>query len=219
MGLQRITDATLNCVDLATAKLHCKVDVADDDALLTSMILAATDEAEHLMRRAILPQQWLLSLDGFYAQVRPVLDADALGLVFGLVPVYTPRPVQSTNIIELRPVTVASVDLVKYVDDNGTLQTLASTEYQASIGDRLSARLAPAFGKAWPSTRAQMDSVQVTFTSGWPTVAAVPASIKQWVLMRIGAYYANREAWTLGKAIERNPFLDRLLDRWRVPTL
>lgn len=30
------------CVDLATAKLQCKVDVADDDALITAMIASAT---------------------------------------------------------------------------------------------------------------------------------------------------------------------------------
>ena len=47
----------------------------------------------------------------------------------------------------------------------------------------------------------------------------VPASVKQWVLMRVGAYYDNRDAWTSGKPIERNAFVDRLLDRWKVPSL
>jgi hypothetical protein len=32
------------------------------------------------------------------------------------------------------------------------------------------------------------------------------------------AYYENRGAWTVGKAIEENPFLDLMFGRLRVPT-
>lgn len=198
MALQRIAAATLMCVSLADVKAQCRVDVADDDALLTAMILAATDEAEHLMRRAVLTQQWRLTLDSFFDQAGAALN--------------------SGNVIELRPVSVASVESVKYVDTAGVLQTLPNTEYQTSLGSQLHARLAPAYGKSWPSTRGQMDAVQVDFTCGWAAAANVPPAIKQWVLMRVAAYYDNREAWTLGQPIQRNAFIDRLLDRWRVPT-
>lgn len=190
MALQRITAPGSACVDLATAKAQCRVDLADDDALITAMILAASDEAEHLLRRAILPQQWRLSLDCFVIQT-----------------------------IELHRPPVTAVDSVKYVDSAGVQQTLvAGTDYQVSLGHPLFARLAPAYGKSWPSTRAQLDAVEIDFTAGWANAGAVPPAIKQWVLMRVAAYYDNREAWTLGKAIERNSFIDRLLDRWRVPS-
>lgn len=191
MRQQLIAAPTLACVDLAAAKLHCRVDVADDDSLITGMIAAAQEEAEAIMHRAILTQQWRLFLDAFDA---------------------------CDPVIPLRPATVASVDAVKYVDVNGALQTLvANTDYQASVGDRLRSRLAPAYGKAWPTTRAQMDAVQIDVTCGWTAANAVPQVIRQWVLMRVGAYYENREAWTQGRPIERNSFVDRLLDRWTVP--
>lgn len=219
MGLMRITAATSTCVDLASAKAQCKVDVNDDDALITSMIASASEEAETIMRRAILPQSWRLTLDDWFAQQRTPLNPSVLELAFGLAPAFRPVPLQASNIIELRPVIVSSVDAVKYVDTNGTQQTLASTEYQVSLNSHLCARIAPAFGKSWPTVRSQMDAVQIDFTAGWADASQVPANIKRWVLMRVGAYYDNREAWTLGKAIERNSFVDRLLDRWRVPTI
>lgn len=190
MALQRIAAPTALVVSLAEAKAQCRVDVADDDALITAMVYAATDEAEGLLRRALLPQQWRLSLDCFVIQT-----------------------------IELHRPPVTAVDSVKYVDSNGVQQTLvAGTDYQVSLGHPLYARLAPAYGKTWPSARAQLDAVQVDFTCGWATADAVPPAIKHWVLMRVAAYYDNREAWTLGQAIQRNSFIDRLLDRWRVPS-
>lgn len=192
MRQQLLVAPTAYCVDVTAAKLHCRVDVADDDTLLTGMIAAAQEEAETIMHRAVLTQQWRLLLDAFDA---------------------------CDPVIPLRPATVVSVDSVKYVDTAGVQQTLvAGTDFQASVGGRFTSRLAPAYGKAWPSTRAQMDAVQIDVTCGWATPAAVPQVIKQWVLMRVGAYYENREAWTLGKPIERNSFVDCLLDRWTVPT-
>lgn len=189
MALQRITAPAATCVDLATAKAQCRVDSADEDALIGAMISAATDEAEGLLRRAILPQQWRLSLEAL-----PI------------------------SLIELHRPPVVSVDAFRYVDTAGVLQTLPQADYQVSLSHPLYGRVMPAYGKSWPSVRSQLDAVQIDFTAGWAAAEAVPPAIKQWVLMRVAAYYENREAWTLGQSIQRNSFVDRLLDRWRVPS-
>lgn len=201
MPLSLITAPTLIPVSLVEAKLHLRVgvDASSEDTLITALINAATEDAEHLMQRAILPQQWQLTLDGFYDQSAP---ADVC------------------NSIALQRPTVTAVTSVKYRDSTtGTLTTLADTEYQVDLASPLVGRLAPAYGKSWPAVRAQLGAVQVLFTCGWADAASVPAAIKAWVLLRVGALYQNREAWTLGKAIERNPFLDHLLDRHRIFTV
>lgn len=190
MALKLLMAPTVPCVTLADAKLHCRVDVPDDDALITQLVDAATQDAEHLMQRAIMPQQWQLTLDAF------------------------------PSCIELQRPIVTAINSVKYVASaTGTLTTLAGTEYLADLDSELVGRVTPAYGKSWPDTRVQLGAVQIVFTCGWPDANSVPAVIKRWICLRVGALYENREAWTLGKAIERNEFVDQLLDRYRIFTV
>lgn len=190
MALKLLTPPALACVTLAEAKLHCRIDVSDDDALITQLVDAATQEAEHVMKRAIMPQQWQLALDAFVA------------------------------CIELRRPTVTAVDSIKYIAAaTGTLTTLPGSEYLADLDGELVGRVTPAYGKSWPDTRCQLSAVQVVFTCGWADANSVPAVIKRWICLRVGALYEHREAWTLGKPIERNEFVDQLLDRYRIFTV
>lgn len=105
MGLTLKTAPVAEPVTLAEAKLHCKVDVADDDTLITALIVAARQQAEHRTGRALITQQWELTLERF---------ADRIPL---------PRPA------------LVSVQSVKYLDGNGALQTLDNTEYQVVISE------------------------------------------------------------------------------------
>ena len=65
MALKLITTASALAVSLVEAKAHLRVDVADDDALITAYITAATEMAEQATGRAIMPQTWQLTLDAF----------------------------------------------------------------------------------------------------------------------------------------------------------
>lgn len=185
MGYVLTTARVTDPVTLAEAKLHLRVDTSADDALITALITAATDEAEQLMQRATLPQSWTLTLDGFDG------------------PIVLQRP----------PVTaITSLKYLQAVD--GVLTILAGSEYLLAAANEYTARVVPAFGKAWPGARAQLEAVRVEFVTGYADAGKVPESIKAWIRLRVGALYQNREAWTLGKAIEANPFVDRLLDRY-----
>lgn len=66
MSLKLYAPATLLPVTLAEAKIHLRVDVSDEDALITALIGAATQSAEHIMGRAIMPQKWQLMADSFH---------------------------------------------------------------------------------------------------------------------------------------------------------
>lgn len=52
-------------VTLVQAKAHLRVDVIDDDALITNLIVAARIHAENICRRAFVTQKWDLWLDSF----------------------------------------------------------------------------------------------------------------------------------------------------------
>lgn len=194
MTLRLQTPASTLPVTVQEAKLHCRkiadiADVADtsEDALFTSLIGSATLEAEHLMGRSVMPQKWQVLLDGF------------------------------PSAITLQRPTLTAVDSVKYVDAiTGSLTTLDPSVYQVVAGSDYTASVVCAYGKSWPSSRAQPESVQVIFSTGYADAASVPEPIKTWIKLRVGALYENREAWTAGVKIERNEFVDFLLDRYRV---
>ena len=63
MPLQLITPPSLEPVTLDEAKAHLKVDTADDDALIATLITAARARAEWHMGRALVTQSWILWLD------------------------------------------------------------------------------------------------------------------------------------------------------------
>ncbi len=176
---------------LAEAKLHLRVDadLTDDDALISALIVAARQQAEHRTGRALVTQQWRLGLACF--------PDDSLEL---------PKP------------KLVSVQSVTYLDSNGTRQTLAGSEYDV-ITDELVGRIIPAYGKSWTSCREHPGSVQVIYTCGYGAAADVPQSIKAWMLLAIGAWYENREALTAGQPVTELPrcFWEGLLDPYWVP--
>lgn len=99
MSLKLITPATALPLVLADVKLYLKVDHDAEDALITSLIEAATQNCEHILQRSIMPQTWELVLDAF-----PAGD------------------------LELFKLPVASITSVKYVL-NEAEQTLAADQY------------------------------------------------------------------------------------------
>ena len=186
LTLQTPPSPVSTAVTLAEAKAHLRVDGADEDAGILSMVRAATEEAEHLMGRAVMPQAWALTLDGF-----------------------------GRDLILLDRPTVVSVTTVDYVDPQGAPGQVVTTGLQLIAYSEYQTLLAPAYGTPWPATRCQPGAVRIVFACGYANAAAVPEAIKTWIKLRVGALYEHRESWTLGKAIERNEFLDYMLDRYR----
>lgn len=175
-------------ITLAEAKLHCRVDHTADDALITGLITAARQQAEHRTGRALITQQWVYTQDSF------------------------------TDLIQLPRPALVSVQSVKYMDGDGAQQTLANTEYQVVISE-LVGYLRPAFGKSWPACRVQPDSVVVAYTCGYGAAVAVPPSIRTWMLLAVGTWYAQREGIITGTVVTELPrdFFAALLDPYWVP--
>lgn len=185
MSLKIITKPASEPIDLATAKAHLRVDVTDDDTLITGLIAAARQGAEHLTGRALMQQTWELALDEF---------EDSISLV---------------------KAPYVSISSFKYTDTNGVEQTLTSSDY--IVNDyKEPARISPAYGTSWPSTRDQENAVRIRFVAGYADAASVPQEIKQWMLLRIGVMYENREAVNVGNIVTEIPYVDRLLDAYRI---
>lgn len=177
MALTLYTAPVSEPVSLSEAKAHLRVpsDVTDEDALISGLITASREYAESYTGRAIRTQTWDLKLDAF--------PCDEIVLPFP-------------------PVT--SVTSISYVDTNGDSQTWSSSYYQTSLPSgpqAAKARIWPAYGQYFPSTRTQMDAVTVRFVAGYSTVAAVPESIKAAIKLLVGHWYMNREHVAVGVGV------------------
>lgn len=99
MSLKVITPPATEPVTLTEAKVHLRVDGTAEDALITSLIVAARQGAEHLTGRALMPQTLELALDEFSDKIK------------------IPRP------------PFVSVTSVTYTDTAGATQTLSPADY------------------------------------------------------------------------------------------
>lgn len=173
-------------VSLADAKAHCRADGTADDTLITALIVAAREQAEHETGRALCTQTWELVLDAF------------------------------PEAFALRKAPVQSVSSVKYLDIAGGEQTLDPADTLLDK-DSEPGYLTPAYGKTWPETYAVPNAVRVRYVCGYGAAAAVPQSIKNWMLLAVGTMYAQRETMVSGQvAALPDRFWHRLLDAHRI---
>ena len=189
MGLILTAGPANEPITLAAAKAHCRVDSNDDDALIAALIVAMRQRAEALTGRALITQQWQLTGEAF--------PSGALGL---------PRP------------PLVSVESIKYLDVNGTQQTLTGAAYAVHTSEFLGT-VAPVWGTEWPPIRSQIAAVEINFTAGYGAAAAVPQAIKAWMLCYIAAAYDNRSAVAVGQRgafVLALPYVDALLDDYIV---
>jgi hypothetical protein len=218
-SLVRATEPANNPVTLTEAKLHLRIDSADDDALISSLIAAATRWAEDYCDRTFCNTQWAMRLDSFYGSVgSPIqfgLKADGNNIEGrqGTVPnldVELPRPpmVQSGT---------ATAVAITYTPSAGaSTTTLDATTYrvdrQATPGV-----CRPLYGQTWPTHLVDQNSVVVTWWAGYSNDgASVPAQVKSAILLIVGHLWSNRDAAQQG-ALNEVPFgVKAMLDtiRW-----
>lgn len=155
---------------------HCRVpsDDAAQLAVLGSLLASAVEVVEGRTGLALMPQQFRLRLSAF---------ADVIQL---------PRP------------PLVSVQAVKYLDPNGTEQTLATSVYRVHA-DTVPGTISLAPGKSWPDVEQSLLPVCVEYTAGYASATAVPAKAKQAILLLVSHWFENRGAIIVGTISSETP--------------
>ncbi len=185
----KVTDATVEPITLAEAKMWTRIDIPDEDTFFEQICIpAARQEAERRMNRTILTTTWLLQLDAFP-------DCSCIRVHWPLL---------------------QSVTHVKYIDPTGAQLTLDPATY---VLDKTSepGRLCLAPGASWPATQAdRINAVEVEYKAGWEAAAKVPAVIKQWVALFAATLFNNRELLASAGSVAELKFADGLLDGHKI---
>jgi uncharacterized phiE125 gp8 family phage protein len=180
-------------VSLAEARKRLRIDYDDDDTDLENAIATAT---EHF--------------DGVNGILGRALVTQTWRQDFS----------EFSDALRLPLGPVTSITHVKYYDADGALQTLASSVYSLFV-DSEGAYLELAPDQSWPSTTTRTNAVSVTFVCG-SDASAVPAPIKQAILLMVGDIYAFRETAHVGSTASAVPTavnLDGLVAKYRKITL
>lgn len=165
-------------VSLAELKAWCRVDFDNDDALLTSLGVAARGMVERLCGRQLVTASWRLTLDTFpYPGGWQFLEAPSL----------FPDP----NQILLPKAPLQSVASVEWYDFGNTLNTLATTVYDVDAAHD-PGRIMLAMGQVWPVVRLRPAAVRVNFTAGYGAASAVPEEFKMAIRFAVNFWYENR---------------------------
>lgn len=167
-----LVEAADPAVTVSEAKANMRVDHDADDALIGTLIRAATAHAERWTGMAFEPSTWDLVLDRF----------------------------PSAEIaVPLSP--LVSVTSVTYVDEDGAEQTVAGSDFVADTASR-DGWIVPADGFAWPATLAAINSVRVRFVAGRGTPddarQAILLLVGHWYANREAATDAQRHEIPLG---------------------
>jgi len=166
----RTTASTQIPVTVIEARKHLRVDLTDDDVEIYNLIRRATEYAEDYTGRAFCDQVF-------------TKYCDAWAMKFAL---------------HRRP--IVSVDSVKYIDANGTQQTLATSVYRV---DTAGGRITLAYGQSWPMLRYVTNAVEIAYTAGYGTTQSpagvVPEDLKHAVLMLVASWYEQKEDFVRGR--------------------
>ena len=162
-------------VSLDEAKAWLRLDTGDEDAVVSSLIVAARCAIEAATRRLLVTQTWRLSLDGWGAcSVASPFDVFAqLGA--------------RTVTLSLAP--VASVAAVRVYDAAGSPQTLSFAAYQL-LGGPDNARL---LFLAPPPTPGRLTAgIDIDVVAGFGAPVDVPQPLRLAILMLVAAWFEDR---------------------------
>ena len=150
-------------VTLTEAKAQVRQTLTTEDTYLGTLIVGARNRAEEYLSRGLFTQTWKLTQDAW---------SEAIWLP--------------------RAAPLQSVTSVKYYDDTGTLQTVATSTYLVDVvSEPAKIDLAPY--QIWPVLQPhRAGAVEITYVVGWTDVANIPQAIKLGLQLLIAHWYANR---------------------------
>ena len=162
-ALTRTVAPTTYPVTVEEARRHLRVDGTEEDALIQTYIIAATELTETFTCRQLMPATYALRIDRF----PPVI--------------IVPKP------------PLQSVTSIAYLDSQGASQTLTVTTDYIVDSNSEPGRITTPFSTVWPVSYDQMNAVTVTFVAGYTGAGTVPESLKAAIKLMVGDMFQNRE--------------------------
>jgi uncharacterized phiE125 gp8 family phage protein len=184
--LNLIAGPAVEPVNYDEAKLFLRLEVDDDQALVTGLIIAARQLCENRVHRSFITTSWELIIDGFpygggYYNRRERYNYGSQNWL----------PSTSANPIKLPRPPLVDVTAISYLTASGSWSVLDPSTYRVVAGTP--GRILPTYGTIWPFPLPQDGSVKVEFNAGYgPDASSVPEVAKLAIKMAVTHFYENR---------------------------
>lgn len=180
MALRLVTPPSIEPLDLTTAKSHLRVDITDDDNLITTLIPAAREYCEAFQNRAYITQTWEMWLDSWP-------EGNEIRI---------PRP------------PLQSVSSIKYYGTDDTEYTFDAANYFVDTESE-PGRVVLKYGKSWPTiTLRPTNGICVTFIAGYKVYQGT-VNVEATTVTRVSGDEFNIK-WTKRKIIVINNAVYRI---------
>lgn len=184
---------------LQQAKLHCKIDIDDENPNLSRWITAARQKVERDTQRALMPQTWDLFLDAFYQW--PYLPYAAnIG--------YPRWPFAQTIKLPYPP--LQSVTAVYSTDSSGVETTWSATNYVVDTASE-PGRLGLSDSGSWPTGTRSFQPGRIRYVAGYADADSIPKDLSMAVALLIGWFSENRDLSPLLRGETESTAYDRLI--------
>jgi len=189
MPTRLVTPPTLKPISVADLKAHLRIDSADEDGYLASLIDVATQHVEERAWRALLTQTREIALDAWPGERE----------------------------IELPFAPIQSVTSVKYTTAQGDEVTFAPGNYIVNTV-REPGKLVLRSGAGWPGGELEASAaIRVQYVCGWAAAENIPPNLIHAVRLMCGHLYENREVVVVGTTVAQIPSgIDALIDPFRL---
>jgi hypothetical protein len=183
-SLRVIAPPAVEPISLDEARQHLRLDSMHDDDLVTQLVTSARSMVEMHLGRVLITQTllWTMSQDPPSGAL-PLLPMPLL-----VLPVILSAPQIMNKPLELPRCPVQSVSGVTHTSMDGTVETLAPTDYTVDLAlDPARLRL------HWATVPRYMQHIQVTFVAGYgPAGSDVPAPILAAIKLWLAFLYEQR---------------------------
>lgn len=191
-GLRR-TDGP-DDIPVSVAYVQAWGNITGDDTLLTNMIKAATDLVEKHTKRALISQEWTMTLDRW-----PGGTADWWDIWHSL------RTDPRDTYLELDYAPLQTVDSISTFADDNTKTTITVTDYFYVDTNHEPGRLALKNGLDWPVDTRNVARVEIVYTSGYSDDDTdVPDGLKMALAQLTTWMYEHRGDCDAGPALMKS---------------
>lgn len=194
--LRLVTDAASEPLTLADAKAFCRVDIADDDALITALIASARRRIEKETGLALKTQSWTAVFDRWPDQAGNGLSGPWWdGVRHGPLSMIAP-----TGVIEIPKRPFQDVTSIKLRDASGTLTTVDPSIYFTEVSD-MRGRVIRKLGQIWPVViLAPSSAIEIAFTCGFDAApyAGIPDDLLTAMKILVKHWYDRRDPIACG---------------------
>lgn len=187
MGVSTTTAAQIPASVYERCKKHLRITADTETDVVRLYLEGAVNDAETYTSRALWNTTFLYTRDCF--------------------------PSSRTIILPRSP--AVSVTSVKYYDEDGTLQTFASSNYYVANNDQLEARIVLKEDSSWPDLESgRPEAVEITFIAGYGTLMEdIPGMLLNGIILYAGHIYDNRNVDWKGVGASAKHFSDILRER------